>query len=185
MTDDPSDIETPRLILRVLPPAALAALVARNRAAASRAAGCDLTDFPEEEIAIADWRLKDLQQDPRYLPWSLRAMALKPNLAFVGHFNFHTRPDPDYLRELSPGSVEFGYFVMPAYRRRGLAQEAASAMMDWAHKAQGIGRFVVSVSPENAPSVAMVRKMGFAPIGNHIDDEDGYEDILARNWPTP
>lgn len=185
MSDDFSSIETPRLVLRLLPPEALAALVAGDRAAASRATGCDLTAFPDEEIGIADWRLKDLRKDPAYLPWSLRVMALKPDLRFVGHFNFHTRPDPDYLRDLSPGSVEFGYFVMPAHRRQGLAQEAAMAMMAWAATVQGIGRFVVSVSPENAPSVAMVRKLGFAPIGSHIDDEDGYEDILARNWPNP
>jgi [ribosomal protein S5]-alanine N-acetyltransferase len=57
--------------------------------------------------------------------------------------------------------------------------------MDWAAATRGIGRFVVSVSPENAPSVAMVRKLGFAPIGSHIDDADGYEDIYARNWPNP
>jgi RimJ/RimL family protein N-acetyltransferase len=185
MTDDFSSVHTPRLVLRLLPPVALSALAARDRSAASRLAGCDLSDFPEEEIAIAEWRLKDVQKDPLYLPWSLRAMALKPDLTFVGHFNFHTRPDPKYLRELSPGSVEFGYFVMPAHRRRGLAEEAATAMMDWAAATRGIGRFVVSVSPGNAPSVAMVRKLGFAPIGSHIDDEDGYEDVLARNWPSP
>lgn len=185
MSDDFGSIETPRLILRLLPPEALAALVARDRAAASRAAGCDLSTFPEEEIGIAEWRLKDLKKEPLYRRWSLRAMALKPDLRFVGHFNFHTRPDPEYLKELSPRSVEFGYFVMPAYRRQGFAEEAAVAMMNWAAGTQGIGRFVVSVSPENAPSVAMVRKLGFAPIGSHIDDKDGYEDILARNWPKP
>jgi hypothetical protein len=42
---------------------------------------------------------------------------------------------------------------------------------------------VVSISPGNGPSVAMARKLGFAPIGSHIDEEDGYEDILARDAP--
>ena len=41
----------------------------------------------------------------------------------------------------------------------------------------------VSASPQNAPSVAMARKLGFARIGSHIDEEDGYEDILARDAP--
>jgi len=173
-------VETPRLVLRTLPPAALAALVANDRAEASRLAGCDLGDFPDEGRAIAGVRLKDLADDPAYLPWSLRAIALKPSLAFVGHFNFHGKPGADCLEELAPGAVELGYFVMPARRRQGFAEEAALAMMDWASRIHGVRRFVVSISPENAPSVAMARKLGFARIGSHIDEQDGYEDILAR-----
>ncbi len=184
MNPDWFNIETPRLVLRTLPPASLAALVAGDSPEASRLAGCDLGDFPEAERAIAELRLKDLTADPAYLPWSLRAMALKPALTFVGHFNFHTGPDPDYLKELAPGGVELGYFVLPAHRRRGLAEEAARGMMDWAARARGIALFVVSISPQNAASVAMARKLGFAKIGSHIDEADGYEDILARNWPA-
>jgi RimJ/RimL family protein N-acetyltransferase len=175
-------IETPRLVLRTLPPSALAALVAGDRPDASRPAGCDLGSFPDEERAIAAVRLDDLTADPAYLPWSLRAMALKPSLDFVGHVNFHSKPGADYLKELAPGAVELGYFVMPAYRRRGFAEEAALGMIEWAARVHGIGRFVVSISPENAASVAMARKLGFARIGSHIDEKDGYEDILARDW---
>ena len=177
------DIETPRLILRTLPPAALAALVIGDRVEASRLTGCDLAGFPDDQLSIADVRLKDLAADPDYLPWSLRVMALKPSLRFAGHFNFHTRPNADYLKDLAPGAVEMGYFVLPELRRRGLAEEAALGMMDWATRIHGISRFVVSISPENAPSAAMARKLGFARIGSHIDEEDGYEDILARETP--
>ena len=179
MIPDWHSIETSRLILRTLPPAALAALVAGDRGEASRIAGCDLRDFPDEETGIVDMRLKDLTEDSGYLPWSLRAMALKPGLAFVGYFNFHTRPGADYLQELAPGAVEFGYFVMPERRRQGFAEEAVLGMMDWARRTHAIQRFVVSISPDNAPSVAMAAKLGFARIGSHIDEIDGYEDILA------
>jgi RimJ/RimL family protein N-acetyltransferase len=176
-------IETPRLALRILPHAALAALGAGDLAGASRIAGCDLGGFPAEERGIADLRHRDLAEDPEYLPWSLRTIQLKPALTFVGHFNFHTRPDPSYLRDLAPGGVEFGYFILPAYRRRGFAEEAAQRMMHWANRSQGVTCFVVSISPRNAPSVAMARKLGFGKIGSHVDEEDGYEEILARDWP--
>ena len=176
-------IETPRLVLRSLPIGALAALAEGDRAEASRLAGCALDDFPDEERSIAALRLKDVTADPDYLPWSLRAMALKPDLGFVGHFNFHSKPGAEYLKEIAPDAVELGYFVMPAYRRRGLAEEAALAMMDWAARFHEVRRFVVSIRPDNFPSVAMAHKLGFARIGSHIDDEDGYEDILARDWP--
>ena len=179
MNPDWHSIETPRLILRTLPPEALRALAAGERAEASRLAGCELADFPDEERGIVELRLKDVTADPAYLPWSLRAMALKPSLRFVGHVNFHARPGADYLKELAPGAVELGYFVMPQWRRRGFAEEAALGIMDWAQRAHGVSRFVVSISPRNAASVAMARKLGFTRIGSHIDEEDGYEDILA------
>jgi RimJ/RimL family protein N-acetyltransferase len=183
MEIDRVDVETPRLTLRVLRPAALRALLEGDRAAASRVAGCNLLSFPDDQLSIAGIRLRDLEADPDYLPWSLRAMALKPDLRFVGHFNFHTKPNADYLQELAPGAVEMGYFVLPEFRRRGLAEEAALGMMDWAARTRAVTRFVVSIGPDNAASVAMARKLGFARIGSHIDEEDGYEDILARDAP--
>ncbi len=181
------DIETPRLILRSLPAAALAALVAGDRALASRQAGCDLSDFRDDALAIAALRLNDLTADPDYLPWSLRAMLLKPDLMLVGHCNFHSKPGAAYLAEVAPdlaelNAVELGYSVLPAFRRRGFAEEAAWGLMDWAGREHGVRRFVVSISPENAASVAMARKLGFARISGHIDTEDGYEDILVKDW---
>jgi RimJ/RimL family protein N-acetyltransferase len=172
-------IETQRLSLELLAPPALRAIAEGRLDEASEITGCDLASFPEEERGIAAIRFKDLAADPGYLPWSLRLLRLKPDLRFAGYFNFHTRPDPDYLRALAPGAVEFGYFVLPGFRRRGLAEETALGMMDWAARRHGIDRFVVSVSPDNAPSVAMARKLGFARIGSHIDETDGYEDILS------
>lgn len=178
-------IETQRLALDLLAPAALRAIAEGRLEEASRITGCDLTTFPEAERGIAAIRLKDLAADPEYLSWSLRLLRLKPDLGFAGYFNFHTRPDPDYLRELAPGAVELGYYVLPEFRRRGLAEETALGMMDWAARMHGIGRFVVSIGPGNAPSVAMARKLGFARIGGHMDETDGYEDILSLDISGP
>ena len=183
MNPDWLTVETPRLILRTLSPPALQALIAGDRAEASRLTQCDLSTFPDDQLSIVAVRLKDVSDDPDYLPWSLRVMALKPRLNFVGHFNFHSKPHADYLKDLAPGAVELGYFVLPEFRRQGLAEEAGLGMMDWAARIHGVARFVVSISPENDPSVAMARKLGFARIGSHIDEEDGYEDILARDAP--
>lgn len=177
--DSAPRIETPRLALDLLSPAALQAVAEGRLDEASRLAGCDLTGFPEAERDIAAIRFKDLAADPGYLSWSLRLLRLKPDLRFAGHFNFHTRPDPDYLRELAPGAVELGYYVLPEFRRLGLAEETARGMIDWAARTHGVGRFIVSISPENTPSVAMARKLGFTRIGGHMDETDGYEDILS------
>lgn len=179
MTEFPRPIVTARLVLAVLPAEALAALAENDVARASSLAGCDLSGFPEEERGIARLRHADLAADPEYLPWSLRAMCLRPEMLFAGYCNFHSRPNPAYLQPLAPDAVELGYYVLPAFRRRGLAAEAARGMMAWARDVHGVRRFVVSIDPGNRASCGLARKLGFVRIGSHIDAEDGYEDIYC------
>lgn len=66
------------------------------------------------------------------------------------------------------------------YRRQGFAYEAAGALMNWARTEHGVKRFVVSISPENTPSLALAAKFGFRKIGSHIDEVDGLEEIFER-----
>jgi ribosomal-protein-alanine N-acetyltransferase len=49
------------------------------------------------------------------------------------------------------------------------------ALIDWASSEQGIQRFIASISPENEPSLALARRLGFKHIGRHWDEEDGEE----------
>ncbi|MND08591.1 hypothetical protein D3C83_313230 [compost metagenome] len=51
--------------------------------------------------------------------------------------------------------------------------------MTWAAKDAGIETFVVSISPSNVPSQAIARRFGFTKVGEHMDEEDGLEDILV------
>ena len=64
--------------------------------------------------------------------------------------------------------------MFPEHRGRGYATEAAAALIAWA-RGQGVARFVASVAPANAPSLAIVRKLGFVRTGEQWDDEDGLE----------
>ena len=64
MTSDWQSIETPRLILRILPPPALAALGAGDRTEASRLTQCDLSTFAFDEnfLQLRDITLALLKQ---------------------------------------------------------------------------------------------------------------------------
>src|SRR5690606_24029604 len=130
-------------------------------------------------------RLADLRADPAYAPWSLRAICLGRERRAIGHIGFHTRPDPDYLRPQIAGAVEFGYGVFPRFRGRGYAQEAARGLMDWAERVHGVRRFVLSVAPGNAPSVAITRRLGFHRVAGHPAPGSGWEDIYLREFGEP
>ncbi len=79
----------------------------------------------------------------------------------IGHIGFHSLPGPRYLEQWSPGGVEFGFTVFPAYRRRGFAREASLALMQWAHETHGVGSFVVTISANDLASLALAADFGF------------------------
>ena len=134
----------------------------------------------------ADWfrkgeliklRLGQLWRQPALQPWLLRAMSLRQQKLMVGYIGFHTGPDPDYLRDVAPGAIEFGYTVFPAFRRQGYAREACAALMTWAFQKRHVRGFVVSIRPDNTASLGLAQSFGFKRIGSHMDEVDGLEDI--------
>jgi [ribosomal protein S5]-alanine N-acetyltransferase len=166
------DVVSARLVLRSMTPAFLSA-----SGRADGLLGLTVADAWRDEQALARRRLIDLRDDPRYAPWSLRAIGLRATDQMVGHIGFHTRPGPAYLAAIAPSGVELGYTVYPPFRRRGYAREAIVALIAWA-RAQGVPRFVVSVAPGNAASQALAASLGFVRVAGHMDEIDGYEDIL-------
>jgi len=130
-------------------------------------------DWPGENDRPLRYRRQQMHEDPSTQPWLLRAIVLRePAGVIVGHINFHGPPD-------ARGAVEVGYTILPEHRRRGYATEAAEALFAWATREHGIRHFIASVSPENAPSLAVVRRLGFRQTGVQWDEEDGEELVFA------
>jgi RimJ/RimL family protein N-acetyltransferase len=156
-----------------------------DRAGAARLLG--LTVHPEwwGQMRIAAIRLDQLRRDPAYDEWSLRAIGLRATGEMVGHIGFHTRPDPLDLRQWVAGGIEFGYTVYTTHRRMGIATEAASGLMRWAHEARGINHFVLSISPSNAASLRVAARLGFTRVGSHQDEIDGLEDVFVVALRAP
>ena len=177
-------IQSERLDLIPMTPAVLRALLAGNSGEAGELLGLwvpadwDLPQF------VLELRRREIEENPGLQPWLLRAISLREQGLFVGHIGFHTAPGAEYLAELSPGGVEFGYGVLEPWRRRGIATEAIEAMMRWAREEHQVQRFVVSISPDNLPSLGLAAKLGFRKIGSHIDELDGPEDIFERSYPS-
>lgn len=123
------------------------------------------------------------ESDERFIVWGTRLVfpatrdvekARGPVLAEVG---FHGPPDSD-------GWVEIGYRVVTAHRRRGLAEEATSALLAWAG-AHGVTGVMASVSPDNTASIGLLRKLGFTGAGSHRHPILGEQVSFHRMTRTP
>jgi RimJ/RimL family protein N-acetyltransferase len=83
--------------------------------------------------------------------------------------------------------VEIGYATAEQHRRQGLAGEMARGLIAWAAE-RGATACLASVRPDNVASLALVRSMGFARVGEQIDEIDGLEWIhrldLTPGWPA-
>lgn len=76
------------------------------------------------------------------------------------------------------GRAEIGYTVFTAYRGLGYAKEAAKALVQWALD-QGEPKVFAAVAPDNAPSLAVIRALGFTQVGTQQDDVDGLELVFV------
>jgi len=179
--ETPPDIETPRLLLCCLLPDSIRAGLSGDLRAIERQLRASVPIDLIQEPAVLKYAYAQLIADANYLPWSARAIVLKESREMVGHLRFHSRPDPEYLHPYVRDAVELGYVVFAAHRRRGYALEALMGAMYWARDKYGVRRLVVSVSPGNTPSLALIAQAGFRKIGEHVDSEDGAEHIYLRD----
>ncbi len=152
-----------------LPPPVLEALLSGDLAAARTATGAPLTEwFLSDEVTwLWRMRLDQVRADPAAQDWVVRAVVVEPE-GVVGHAGFHGPPDAD-------GAVEVGYTVLPHLRGRGYATAALRALVADAAAVPGVRVVRASVSPDNAASLAVVRRVGFVHVGEQVDEEDGLE----------
>ena len=168
MTASSSLLATARLDLVPLSLPLIEALLAAELAQAAGLAPypVDVSTFAGDEYVLG-LRRDQLRADPTEEPWLYRAAVLRERGIVVARCGFHAPPDAD-------GTVEIGYRVAPAWRGQGLATELATGLLDWARD-QGAVRCLASVSPGNAASLAIVRRLGFVQTGEQMDEVDGLE----------
>lgn len=179
MSENNTTIHTPRLNLLLMTPTFFAAAISGDQALAAQLLGVSI---PAEWWPVSNYkvnRLEQVRQNPALLPWMERAIVLRSSQTMVGSIAFHMAAEPEPVRPLGPGGVEFGYTIFPPFRRQGYATEACAALMGWAQQ-QGVNRFILTISPENQPSLRIAAHFGFVKIGEQMDEEDGLEEIYER-----
>jgi RimJ/RimL family protein N-acetyltransferase len=171
-------ISTARLDLIPLEPEVLRRTLARDRAAIESLLNLTVPESWYDCSRLVKMRLGQLEANPQLQPWLLRALAVRSTHEMAGYIGFHDAPTTPNLKPYCVRGVELGYEVFPTHQRRGYASEACQALMTWARKEHDVRDFFVSISPRNAPSLAMARKLNFRRVGSHIDEHDGPEDIF-------
>jgi RimJ/RimL family protein N-acetyltransferase len=179
----PDPIVTPRLRLVLLEPDHLRAMLAGETSSGALHWPEGWPDA-EDRGHVQHWSTRPVT------PWGPRALVSEVD-GMVGHAGFHRAPRPidealddptfDGAREPCEGGVvELGYTVLAAWRRRGLAVEAASALVERAFESDEVGAVVASVATTNQPSLGVLARVGgFREIGTCVDD-DGEPEIVFR-----
>ncbi len=179
MPEIETTIHTERLDLILMTPTFFEAAMCGDQAEAAQLLGVPIPTAWWPVSQHKQMRLEQARHNPALEPWMERAIVLRASQTMVGTIAFHMAAEPEFVRPLGPGGVEFGYTIFPPFRRQGYATEASAALMAWAQQQQ-VTRFVLSISPENQPSLRMAAHFGFVKISSQMDEEDGLEDIYER-----
>ena len=155
-----------------LDPATIRACALGNLATANRTSPVPLTPFVVSAECRRTWtyRATQVDQDPGCAAWVTGVMWASHLSTVVGLAGFHAPPD-------ETGMVEIGYRTDPAWRRRGFAREAVTALLERAAREPGVSTVRASVRPDNVASLAVLRPFNFTRVGQQMDDIDGLEDV--------
>jgi ribosomal-protein-alanine N-acetyltransferase len=153
-------------------PEFLEALIEGDRDRAERALGLELSvEWPREgAMRFFQLRLRQMREDARFREWCPHAVVLDGRM--IGHAGYHGPPGVNAKQ--SPDAVEIGYTIEAPYRGRGYAAAAATELLRRAEE-RGIRHFVACSAPDNEPSLAIIRGLGFTQTGEAMDEEDGLE----------
>lgn len=176
MTQDALLIRTPRLDLHTVRPQDYA-LLSLDRAHPSLWVDRGFTNphrLLMDDPGPLAYRTPLVEADPEAAPYLLRVAVLREEAVIVGSAGFHARPDAD-------GMIEIGLGIVPEWRGRGLATELLHGMWGWVVDQPGVVTLRYTVSPDNVPSQAIIRRQGFAHVGQQIDEVDGPEDIYEES----
>jgi RimJ/RimL family protein N-acetyltransferase len=120
------------------------------------------------------WRVPQVKVDPALNKWFVRFIVLKESREIIGSTSFHGAPD-------SEGMIEIGLGIEPAFQGKGYAKESLQAMWSWSINSPEVRTLRYTVSPDNLPSIAVIKYFGFDYKGQQMDDIDGPEDIYEIN----
>jgi RimJ/RimL family protein N-acetyltransferase len=120
------------------------------------------------------WRVPQVKENSSVNKWFVRWIVLKDSQEIIGSTSFHGAPDAD-------GMMEIGLGIESAHQNKGYAKESLLGMWRWVLTFPEVKTLRYTVSPENLPSIAVIKYFGFKFMGQQMDEIDGPEDIYEMD----
>jgi len=169
-------IKTERLELHHIPAEGIIALLEEQNDLPA-IAGRDFTN-PHKNLVLDSgplgWRVPQVKADPSTNKWFVRFIVDTKTREVIGSTSFHGVPDDE-------GMMEIGIGIEEKFWGNGYATEALLGMWKWVCGEAGVRTLRYTVSPSNIASVAIIKKFGFAHMGQQMDEIDGPEDIYEMS----
>ncbi len=174
-------IVTERLdLVPATPESTRSALAGSSALAASLAASVPDTWPPEYLDAPAlEYTLARLLEGPHNAGWWLHFIVLKSDdvgRTLIGSGGYKGPPSAD-------GTVEVGYGIVSDRRRRGYASEATRGLLAHAFAMPRVRRAIAETLPQLAPSIGVLTKCGFRPIGEGSEPGVIRFELTRAGWP--
>jgi [ribosomal protein S5]-alanine N-acetyltransferase len=131
-------------------------------------------ELTHEHSGPLRWRVPQVKADPTTNKWFVRWIVIRESKEIVGSISFHAPPD-------EVGMVEIGFGISELCRNQGFGKEALLGMWAWVIDQPGVTTLRYTVSATNGPSMSIINALGFAHVGQQIDEEDGPEEIYEMS----
>jgi ribosomal-protein-alanine N-acetyltransferase len=93
--------------------------------------------------------------------WDYLIVHMEDSL-IIGESGFHGGPN-------EAGTVSISYSIIPSYRNRGYATEAAKALIAWVFAQEGVERVTAYCLKNNIPSQRVMQNIGMKLVGKKDD----------------
>ncbi|HEX9990636.1 MAG TPA: GNAT family N-acetyltransferase [Chloroflexia bacterium] len=115
-------------------------------------------EWPGEDIeGVLPLLARALEKDPTRAEWG--RLIIHANIrTIIGDIGFQEPPNDN-------GTVEMGYSIVPAYRKRGYATEAGRAIIAWAFSRPEVKRVIANCLQDNQASIRVLEKLGMKRMG--------------------
>ena len=147
--------------------------LAAGTAAFAALAGSPVPDgWPEFPEAI-EFAIDKLRERPDQAGWWMHLFFIDSTLVGSG----------GYVGPPEDGVVEIGYEIAPAFRGRGLATAAATAMIAKAVTEGDVHTVIAHTLAHPNASTSVLRRAGFAHVGAFPDEQEGT--VWRWEWIEP
>lgn len=107
-----------------------------------------------------------VKQNPDLVAWGGKLTIYKPDNLLIGTCGYKGKPSPE-------GMVEIGYEIKATHRGKGLATEAARALVDFAFNDPAVTLIIAHTLPNGSASTSVLSKLGFNCVGTDDDPDEG------------